>query len=144
MSNPEDLRLLAERMFVTAIVDLGQPAHSGQVKNRRRLTVMKQRERFLAKLSAACVLLLGTTGMNFAWAAKTAPASHHSDRGSTRHGNAPAPATSHSAPAPVTLHSAPAPVTSHAAPAPVTRSEHGEVGGAAKSEWGPIDTRITV
>jgi hypothetical protein len=31
---------------------------------------MKQRERFLAKLSAVCVLLLGTTVMNFAWAAK--------------------------------------------------------------------------
>jgi hypothetical protein len=95
---------------------------------------MKQRERILAKLSAVCVLLLGTTVMNFAWAAKTAPASHHSDRAaSTRHGN---PVTSRSAPAPAHATSAPTPVTS--------RSEHGEVGGATKSDWGPIDTRITV
>jgi hypothetical protein len=37
------------------------------------------------------------------------------------------------------------PVTSRSTPAPVTsRSEHDKVGGAAKSEWGPIDTRITV
>jgi hypothetical protein len=88
---------------------------------------MKQPERFLAKLSAVYVLLLSTTVMNFAWAAKTAPASHHSDHASTKHGNAPASVTSRSAPAPVT-----------------SRSEHGKVGGAAKSEWGPIDTRITV
>jgi hypothetical protein len=52
---------------------------------------MKQRERIPAKLSAVCVLLLGTTVMNFAWAAKIAPASRHSDRPSTRHGNARAP-----------------------------------------------------
>jgi len=91
---------------------------------------MKQRERFLAKLSAVCVLLLGTTVMNFAWAAKTAPASHHSDRASTRHGDAPAPVTSRSAPAPVTPRS--------------EHSEHGAVGSASKSDWGPIDTRITV
>jgi hypothetical protein len=88
---------------------------------------MKQRERIPAKLSAVCVLLLGTTVMNFAWAAKTAPASHHGDRASTRHGNAQAPVGSRSAPAPVT-----------------SRSEHDKIGGAPKSEWGPIDTRITV
>lgn len=82
---------------------------------------MKQRERFLAKLSAVCVLLLGTTVMNFAWAAKTAPASHHSDSASTRHGDAPASVT---------------PRSEH--------SERGAVGGASKSDWGPIDTRITV
>src|SRR6516165_3858203 len=100
---------------------------------------MKQRERFLAKLSAVCVLLLGTTATNFAVAAKTAPASHHSDRASSRHGDAPAPAS-----APAASHSAPAPVTSRSAPAPVApRSEYGEVKGAAKSEWGPIDTHIT-
>jgi hypothetical protein len=91
---------------------------------------MKQRERILARLPAVCVLLLGTTATNFALAAKTAPASHHSGRAaSTSHGN---PVTSRSVPS----HSAPAPVTS--------RSEHGEVGAAAKSDWGPIDTRITV
>jgi hypothetical protein len=50
--------------------DLGQPAHSNRVNDRLRLTVMKQPERFLAKLSGVCVLLLGTTVMNFAWAAK--------------------------------------------------------------------------
>jgi hypothetical protein len=105
--------------------------------NRRGLTVMKQRDPFLAKLFAVCVLLLGMTVMNFAWAAKTAPASHHNNRAaSTRQGKAPAPVTSHSAPAPVTPRSASAPVT--------PRSEHGGVGSAAKSEWGPIDTRITV
>ena len=93
---------------------------------------MKQRERILARLPAVCVLLLGTTATNFALAAKTAPASHHSGRAaSTSHGN---PVTSRSVPG--TSHSAPAPVTS--------RSEHGEVGAAAKSDWGPIDTRITV
>jgi hypothetical protein len=92
---------------------------------------MKQPERFLAKLSAVCVLLLGTTVMNFAWAAKTAPASHHNHRAaSTRQGNASAPVTSRSAPAPVTPRSG--------------HSEHGGVGSAAKSDWGPIDTRITV
>ena len=102
---------------------------------------MKQRECFLAKLSTVCVLLLGTTATNFAWAAKTAPASHHSGRAaSTSHGN---PVTSRSAP--VASHSAPAPGHATSAPAPVTsRSEHGEVGAAAKSDWGPIDTRITV
>jgi hypothetical protein len=96
---------------------------------------MKQRQSFIAKLSAVCVVLLGTTATNFAWAAKTASASsasHHSDRASTKHGTARAPVTS----APVTSHSAPVPVTSH--------SEHGAVGSASKSEWGPIDTRITV
>jgi hypothetical protein len=66
---------------------------------------MSKRERFLAKLSAAGVLLLSTTVMNFAWGAETAPASHHSGRASTRHGDA----------------SAPGPVT--------PRSDHGEVGG---------------
>ena len=96
---------------------------------------MKQRQCFIAKLSAVCVLLLGTTATNFAWAAKTASASHHSDRASTKHGAARAPITSHRAP--VTSHSAPAPVTSRSAPAPVT-------GSATKSDWGPIDTRITV
>jgi hypothetical protein len=111
---------------------------------------MKQRERILARLPAVCVLLLGTTATNFALAAKTALASHHSDRAaSTSHGN---PVTSRSAPAPLPSRSAPvashsAPALGHAtsAPAPVTsRSEHGEVGGAAKSDWDPIDTRITV
>jgi hypothetical protein len=96
---------------------------------------MKQRERILARLPAVCVLLLGTTATNFALAAKTALASHHSDRAaSTSHGN---PVTSRSAPAPLTSRSAPvashsAPALGHAtsAPAPVTsRSEHGEVGG---------------
>ena len=63
--------------------------------NKRRLIAKKQREHFLAKLSSACVLLLGTTAMDFAWAAKTAPASHHSGRAaSTRQGN---PVTSRSA-----------------------------------------------
>jgi hypothetical protein len=105
---------------------------------------MKQRERILAKLTAVCVLLLGTTATNFAWAAKAAPASHHSDRAaSTRHGN-----TSHSGSAPVASRSAPVPVMPRSASAPVTprseHSEHGAVGSAAKSEWGPIDTRITV
>jgi hypothetical protein len=92
---------------------------------------MKQRERFLAKLSAVCVLLLGTTATNFALAAKTAPASHHSDRASTghrastRHGEGKGPGTYNDG----------------------RGLQHGEVGSAAKSlrtEWGPIDTRITV
>ena len=104
--------------------------------NKRRLIAKKQREHFLAKLSSACVLLLGTTAMDFAWAAKTAPASHHSGRAaSTRQGN---PVTSRSALPPVTSRSVP--VTPHSAPAPLTpRFEHGE-----KSDSGPIDTRITV
>ena len=111
---------------------------------------MKQRERILARLPAVCVLLLGTTATNFALAAKTAPASHHSDRAaSTSHGNPvtsrSVPGTSHSAPAAGHATSAPAPGHATSAPAPVTsRSEHGEVGAAAKSDWGPIDTRITV
>jgi hypothetical protein len=75
----KDLQLLGERMLVMAM----------GTSDSRPLNVMKQRERFLAKLSAVCVLLLGTTVMNFAWAAKTAPASHHGDRASTGHGNAP-------------------------------------------------------
>jgi hypothetical protein len=132
MSNPGDLRLSAARMLAMAM-RTGQS--SLRPSNRRRLKVMKQRQCFIAKLSAVCVLLLGTTATNFAWAAKTASASHHSDRASTKHGAARGPITSHRAP--VTSHSVPAPVTSRSAPAPVT-------GSATKSDWGPIDTRITV
>jgi hypothetical protein len=77
---------------------------------------MKQRERILARLPAVCVLLLGTTATNFALAAKTAPASHHSGRAaSTSHGN---PVTSRSVPG--TSHSAPAPVTPRLRQPPVT------------------------
>jgi hypothetical protein len=89
---------------------------------------MKPRQCFIAKLSAVCVLFLGTTATNFALAAKTAPVSHHGDRASTKHGSAPAPVTPRSAP-----------VTPRA-----EHSKPGEVGSATKSEWGPIDTRITV
>jgi len=91
---------------------------------------MKQRQCFIAKLSAVCVLLLGATATNFVLAAKTAPVSHHSDRASTKHGDAPASVTPRSVSAPVTPRS--------------EHSKHGEVGSVAKSEWGPIDTRITV
>jgi hypothetical protein len=87
--------------------------------------------------------------MNFAWAAKTAQASHHSGHtASTRHGNpviSRSPVTSRSAPAAGHATSAPAPGHATSAPAPVTsRPARGEVGGATKSDWGPIDARITV
>jgi len=81
---------------------------------------MKQRQRFLAKLSAVCVLLLGTTATNFAVAAETAPASDNGDRASTERGEGKGP---------------------------VTHNDGQDLQHGAKSlrtEWGPIDTRITV